>query len=64
MRKITKFETQVKLKLIKKRTTMTNLAQQLGISIAYCSDIVRGNRNAQHIRKKICEILNIEQGEK
>lgn len=61
MKKVSNFEMLVKSELIKKRMTITELAQQIGISIPYCSDIVRGNRNAQHIRKKICEILKIKQ---
>lgn len=61
MREVSSFEMLVKSELIKKRMTITELAQQIGISVPYCSDVIRGNRNAQHIRKKICEILEIKQ---
>lgn len=61
MKDTSNFEILVKSELIKKRTTITELAEQLGISIAYCSDVIRGNRKAQHIRKKICEILEIKE---
>lgn len=61
MREISSFEMSVKSELLKKRITITELAQQLGISVAYCSDIIRGNRNAQHLRKQICEILKIKE---
>lgn len=61
MREISSFEMNVKSELLKKRITITELAQQLGISVAYCSDIIRGNRNAQHLRKQICEILKIKE---
>jgi plasmid maintenance system antidote protein VapI len=61
MREISSFEMNVKSELLKKRITITELAQQLGISVAYCSDIIRGNRNAQHLRKQICKILKIKE---
>ena len=64
MREVSNFEILVKSELVKKRLTITELAQQIGISIPYCSDVIRGNRDAQHIRKKICEILEIKQEEK
>ena len=58
------FEMLIKKNLRTKKMTMTELAQKLGISLPYCSDIIRGNRSAQHIRKKICEILEIKQEDK
>lgn len=64
MREVSNFEITVKSKLLKKGLTITEIAQQIGISIPYCSDIIRGNRDAQHIRKKICEILEIKQEDK
>jgi|GEM_PF-1841124 DNA-binding Xre family transcriptional regulator len=59
MREISKFEVEVKIELLKRKITITSLANKLGISVAYCSDVIRGNRSAIHIRKKICEELNI-----
>lgn len=64
MREVSNFEILIKSELVKKRLTITELAQQIGISIPYCSDVIRGNRDAQHIRRKICEILEIKQEEK
>lgn len=64
MREVSNFEILIKSELVKKRLTITELAQQIGISIPYCSDVIRGNRDAQHIRKKICEILEIKQEDK
>ena len=58
------FEMLIKRNLRIKKMTMTELAQKLDISLPYCSDIIRGNRDAQHIRKKICEILEIKQEDK
>lgn len=63
MREISKFEVDVKTELLKRKITMTSLADKLGISVAYCSDVIRGNRSAMHIRKKICEELNISMEE-
>lgn len=60
MREVSNFEILIKSELVKKRLTITELAQQIGISIPYCSDVIRGNRDAQHIRRKICEILEIK----
>lgn len=60
MREISNFELKVKSELIKKRLTMTELAQEIGISLPYCSDVIRGNRSAKHIKEKICEILKIK----
>lgn len=64
MKNISKFEISVKTELLKKKLTLTALAKKLGISVAYCSDIVKGNRDAQHLRKQICEILDIKQEER
>lgn len=55
------FELKVKMQLIKKNMTLTQIAEELGISLAYVSDIVRGNRKAEHYRKKIMEILGIKE---
>lgn len=54
------FEMNVKKRLREENSTMTELAQKIGISLPYCSDVIRGNRSAKHIREKICEILKIK----
>lgn len=61
MKNVSEFEISVKTELLKKKITLTALAKKLGISVAYCSDIVKGNRDAQHLRKQICEILKIKE---
>lgn len=63
MREVSNFEITVKTELLKKKTTLTALAKQLRISVAYCSDIIKGNRDAKHVREQICEILEIKQEE-
>ena len=57
------FEIQVKTELIKQGKTLTELAHELGISVTYLSDIVRGNRKAKIHKERICDILNIKRKE-
>lgn len=60
----TNFEVSVKTALITKKTTLTELAKDLGIGVSYLSDIVRGNRAGGAYKKKLCEMLEIEYDEK
>jgi len=53
------FEIAVKTEMIKKELTLKALAKEFGISTAYLSDIVKGNRKAEHIREKIKKRLEI-----
>lgn len=53
----------VRIKLLENGTTMTKLAEELGISTAYFSDIVNGKKDgpkAQERIKKIKKILEID----
>ena len=59
----TNFEVSVKTALITKKTTLTELAKDLGIGVSYLSDIVRGNRTGGVYKKKLCEMLEIEYDE-
>ena len=55
------FEIAVKTALIKnEKLNLSKLAKELGISAAYLSDVVRGNRKAEQYRKRICEILDLD----
>ncbi len=54
------YEMLVKTRLREKKLTASHLADKLGISSPYLSDILRGNRQANDIRKKINETLNIK----
>lgn len=56
---MTSFGLQVRIKLLEKDKSMLSLANELGITNAYLSDILRGNRRAEKQRKKIAEILGI-----
>lgn len=52
----------VKVKLVENGLTMTQLAQELGMSTAYLSDIINGKKDgpkAQEHIKRIKKILNI-----
>ena len=53
------FEMKVKKELRKQGKTITILEKELGISVAYCSDIIRGNRQGIRVKEKIKEILKI-----
>lgn len=54
------FKIKVRVELMKRNKTMKWLAEELGISLAYLSDIINDNRKAEHYRTKIIEILNLE----
>ena len=54
------FEIAVKVELLKRKKTMRSLADEIGISYAYLTDIVKGNRKANHYRELIMEILNLK----
>ncbi len=53
------FEELVKIELIKRKMTMRNLADEIGISYAYLTDIVKGNRKATHYRDQIIKTLEL-----
>ena len=57
------FEISVKTALLKRRLRNTDLANMIGVSESYLSDILKGNRKAEHHRKKICEVLDLDYGE-
>ncbi|WP_064608711.1 hypothetical protein [Streptobacillus moniliformis] len=56
------YEIKIKSELLKK---ITDLLKTQKITTPYCSDIIKGNRKAPKVRKKILEILkmDIEKGE-
>lgn len=54
------FEKAVRKELIDRDMKLTDLADELGISMAYLYDILNGNRKAEHQKKKIVEILQLE----
>lgn len=54
------FEIEVTTKLIKLKKSKAWLAEQVGISPAYLSDILHGNRIAEDRVKQIQKILKLE----
>ena len=58
------FEIAVKTAMIRKSLNLSKTSKIMGISAAYLSDIIRGNRKANFQKKKLCEILDIKFEEK
>lgn len=54
------FEQKAKIQMIKKNLTLQDIADELGISKAYVSDILKGNRNPEDKKQQIIEFLEIE----
>lgn len=54
------FEEKVLIAMKRKKLTYKDIANEFNISIGYVSDIVNGNRKAEHYRKKIKEFLEIQ----
>jgi predicted transcriptional regulator len=59
--KMLDFEKQVRHALIDHNMTMKELAEQLGITVSYLYDIITGARKAEHQKKRIRELLSIEE---
>jgi predicted transcriptional regulator len=55
------FEKAVRKALIDRDMKLTDLADLLGISLTYLYDILNGNRKAEHQKKKIIEILGLQE---
>ena len=55
------FEKAVRKALIDKDMKLTDLANHLGISLTYLYDILNNNRKAEHQKKKIIEILELQE---
>lgn len=55
------FEINVKVALIKKKMTQGQLAKEIGITNAYLSDILRGNRKGGKYKELIKEKLGIRE---
>ncbi|WP_419791624.1 helix-turn-helix domain-containing protein [Staphylococcus chromogenes] len=57
----TDFGIKVRSELLKRNMTNKELAEMLGISAAYVSDILRGRRDAHEQKKRIAKILEIKE---
>lgn len=56
---MSEFEKQVKIALIERNMTMGDLADELGISISYVSDLLKGKRSNQAQLDRIKDFLNL-----
>lgn len=56
----TDFGIKVRTELLKRELTLTELAAELGISLAYLSDILRGRRDATEQKQRIAKLLDLE----
>ena len=54
------FEKQVRIALIQQGKTLTNLASELGISVSYLYEIIRGTRKAEEQKQKIRTLLGLD----
>lgn len=57
----TEFGLKVRTELLKRNMSSKQLADMLGISPAYMSDILRGRRDAFEQKKRIAKILEIKE---
>ena len=56
---MSEFEKQVKKALIDRNTTMGDLAEALGISLSYVSDLIKEKRNNEEQIARIKDFLNL-----
>ena len=55
------FGKEVRKALIDKDMKLSNLAEQLGISQPYLTDILNGSRKGTKQKKEICKLLSIKE---
>lgn len=57
---MSEFEKQVRIALIQQGKTLTNLASELGISVSYLYEIIRGTRKAEEQKQRIRNLLGLD----
>ena len=57
---MSEFEKQVRIALIQQGKTLTNLATELGISVSYLYEIIRGTRKAEEQKQRIRTLLGLD----
>jgi transcriptional regulator with XRE-family HTH domain len=57
---MSEFEKQVRIALIQQEKTLTGLAEELGISISYLYEIIKGTRNAEEQKQRIRTLLGLD----
>jgi transcriptional regulator with XRE-family HTH domain len=59
--KMTDYEKKVRIAMIEKGIkTFSELADNLGVSVSYISDVLKENRKAIELRQKINEFLGLD----
>lgn len=56
---MSEFEKQVRHALIDNNMTMKGLAEQLGLSVSYVYEIIKGTRNSDEQKARIKQMLGI-----
>lgn len=57
----TEFGAEARKIMLQKNITLTSLAQELGISVTYVSEILKGTRSGEKYKKQIAEIIGLEE---
>lgn len=57
---MSEFEKQVRHALIDRNMSMTDLASELGISVSYVFEIIKGTRKAEEQKARIRKFLNLD----
>lgn len=60
-RKLTDFGVEVEKKLAEFRASKNDLAAELGIGNSFLTAIISGDRKGEQYKKRICELLDIDQ---
>lgn len=60
MQNYSNFGLEARSKMLEKKITLTALAKELGISLTYVSEIIKGTREGKSYKQKISEILEME----
>ena len=54
------FEKQVRIALIQQDKTLTGLAEDLGISVSYLYEILKGTRKSEDQKTRIMDLLGLD----
>lgn len=60
---ISEFGLKARVEMLRRGMTITELAEKLGVTPSYVSDILRGVREGKPQRQRIAEILGLEYSE-
>lgn len=56
---MSEFEKQIRHALIERQMTLTDLADELGISVSYLYELMKGTRKSEDQKRKIRQLLGI-----